>query len=120
VGERVELDLERVAKLESILGSDLPDILSSLVASMAARIAQAEEALTDGRLQDLTQAAHGCRNDALMVGAQPMLGALNELEDASRADRLEDARGAMQRLLDVWPETRAELQQAVHTYSNAD
>jgi HPt (histidine-containing phosphotransfer) domain-containing protein len=114
MGERVELDLERVAKLESVLGSDLPEILASLVASMSARVAQAEEALADGRLQDVTQAAHGCRNDALMVGAQPMLAALNDLEDASRADRLQDACGAMQRLRDVWPETRDELQRAVH------
>ena len=27
MGERVELDLERVAKLEGILGSDLPEIV---------------------------------------------------------------------------------------------
>jgi HPt (histidine-containing phosphotransfer) domain-containing protein len=120
VGERVQLDLERVAKLESILGSELPDIVASLVTSMSARIAQLEEALADGRLQDATQAAHGCRNDALMVGAQPMLAALTELEDASRGDRLEEARAAMQRLRDVWPETRDELQRAVHSAANAD
>ena len=120
MGERVELDLERVAKLESILGSELPEILASLVASMSARMAHAEEALADGRLQDVTQAAHGCRNDALMVGAQPMLAALDELEDASRGDRLQDARAAMQRLHGVWPETRDELQRAVHDAANAD
>ena len=98
MGERVELDLERVAKLESILGSDLPEILASLVASMSARIEQAEEALADDRLADVTQAAHACRNDALMVGAQPMLAALSELEDASRGNRLEDAHAAMQQV----------------------
>ena len=116
----MELDLERIAKLESILGSDLPEILGSLVASMSARIEQAEQALADGRLQDVTQAAHGCRNDALMVEAQPMLAALNELEDASRGARLDDARAAMQRLGDIWPETRDELQRAMHGAVNAD
>ena len=120
MGERVHLDLERVAKLESILGSELPEIVGSLLASMSARIAQAEEALADGRLQDVTQAAHGCRNDALMVGAQPMLAALNELEDASRGGRLDEARAAMQRWRDAWPETRDELQRAVHSGANAD
>jgi HPt (histidine-containing phosphotransfer) domain-containing protein len=120
VGERVELDLERVAKLESILGSELPEIVASLVGSMSARIAQAEEALADGRIEDLTQAAHACRNDALMVGAQPMLTALNELEEASRADQLEEARAAMQRLREIWPETRDQLQRAVHSAANAD
>lgn len=120
MGERVELDLERVANLESILGSDLPEILASLAASMSAGIAQAEQALADDRLQDVTQAAHACRNDALMVGAQPMLAALSELEAASRGGRLEDAHAAMERLRYVWPETRDELQRAVHSAANAD
>ena len=120
MGERVELDLERVAKLEDILGSELSEILASLVVGMTEQIERAEEGLADDRLRDVTQAAHRCRNDALMVGAQPMLAALNELEDASRANRLEDAHAAMQRLRDVWPETRAELQRAVHSAVNAD
>ena len=120
MGERVELDLERVAKLENILGSDLREILASLVASMSARVEQAEQALADDRLQGVIQAAHGCRNDALMVGAQPMLAALNELEDAGRDDRLQDAQAAMERLRDIWPETRDELQRAVHGAVNAD
>ena len=120
MGERVELDLERVAKLEGILGSDLPEIVGSLVKSMDTRIEQAEQALADDRLKDAVQAAHGCRNDALMVGAQPMLAALSELEDASRASRLEDAHEAMRRLREVWPETRDELQRSVHGAVNAD
>jgi hypothetical protein len=48
-----------------------------------------------------------------MVGAQPLLAALNELEDAGRGDRLQDAQAAMERLRDIWPETRDELQRAV-------
>jgi HPt (histidine-containing phosphotransfer) domain-containing protein len=120
MGERVELDLERVAKLEDILGSDLSEILVLLVAGMAQQIERAEAALDDGRLADVTQAAHRCRNDALMVGAQPLLAALSELEDASRIERLEDAHVAMQRLREVWPETRRELQRAVHSAVNAD
>ncbi len=120
MGERVELDLERVAKLEDILGSELPEILASLVAGMTEQIERAEEGLADDRLQDVTQAAHRCRNDALMVGAQPLLAALSELEDASRAGRLEDAREAMNRLREVWPETRDELHKAVHSAVNAD
>ena len=120
MGVRVELDLERVAKLEDVLGSKLSEILASLVAGMEEQVERAEKALADGRLQDVTQAAHRCRNDALMVGAQPMLAALSELEDASRGDRLEDARAAMQRLREVWPETRSELQRAVHNGVNED
>jgi|SRR5690348_16537937 HPt (histidine-containing phosphotransfer) domain-containing protein len=120
MGERVELDLERVAKLEDILGSDLSEILAAMAEGMAEQIDRAEQALADGRLPDVTQAAHRCRNDALMVGAQPLLAALTELEDASRGERPEDARAAMQRLHEVWPETRSELQRAVHSAVNSD
>jgi HPt (histidine-containing phosphotransfer) domain-containing protein len=120
MGVRVELDLDRVAKLESILGAGLSEIVGSLVASMSAQIEQAERALVDDRLRDVTQAAHCCRNDALMVGAQPMLAALTELEDASRSDRLEATHVAMQRLRDVWPQTRDELQRVVHGAVQAD
>ena len=116
----MELDLERVAKLEDVLGSDLSEILASLVAGMAEQIQRAEEALADDRLRDVTQAAHRCRNDALMVGAQPLLAALSALEDASRGERLADAHAAMQRLREVWPETRSELQRAVHSAVDAD
>jgi HPt (histidine-containing phosphotransfer) domain-containing protein len=90
------------------------------MASMTARIEQAQRALADDRLQDVVQAAHGCRNDALMVGAQPLLTALTELEDASRGDRVQDAHAAMQRLSDIWPQTRDELQRAVHGAVNSD
>jgi hypothetical protein len=55
-----------------------------------------------------------------MVGAQPMLAALNDLEDASRGGRLDDARAAMVWLQDVWPDTRDQLQRAVHSAANAD
>jgi HPt (histidine-containing phosphotransfer) domain-containing protein len=108
----VELDLERVAKLESLLGADLPEIVGSLVASMSTQIARVEEALAAGRLQDVTEAAHRCRNDALMVGAQPLLAALTDLETASRSARQGSANQAMKRLREVWPETRDELMRA--------
>lgn len=120
MGQRVKLDLERVAKLEGVLGADLPEIVESLVASMSAQIEQAERALAAKRLQDVTQAAHACRNDALMLSAQPMLSTLNELEDASRSERLGATHTAMQRLRDVWAETREELQRAVHDAVNGD
>jgi HPt (histidine-containing phosphotransfer) domain-containing protein len=118
VGVRVELDVDRVAKLEGILGADLGQIVASLVASMATQVDRAEQALQAERLQDVTQAVHQCRNDALMVGAQPLLARLNDVEHASRRGRLQETRAAMQRLREVWPETRDELQRVVHPGPN--
>ena len=112
---KLELDLERIAKLEDLLGAQLPEILDALVAGIYEQVDRAEEALDSGRPQDAIQPAHRCRNDALMVGAQPMLAALSDLEYGSRGDRLEDAHAAMQRLREVWPETRSEFQSAAHS-----
>jgi HPt (histidine-containing phosphotransfer) domain-containing protein len=112
MGVHVELDLERVARLQSVLGADLIEIVGSLVASMETQIDQVERSLDAGRLEDVTQATHHCRNDALMVGVQPLLAALTELETASRSARLDSVHEAVKRLREVWPDTRDELVRA--------
>ncbi|HEY1510289.1 MAG TPA: Hpt domain-containing protein [Solirubrobacteraceae bacterium] len=113
MGAFVQLDLERVAKLEQILGSGLREIIESLIASISRQLELAERALAEDRLSDVTQPAHTGRNDALLVGAQPLLRHLTELEDASRTGRLEDAREALSQVCEVWPETREALQLVV-------
>jgi HPt (histidine-containing phosphotransfer) domain-containing protein len=113
MGAFVQLDLERVAKLERMLGVGLREIIESLIASVSRQLDLAERALDDDRLSDVTQPAHTGRNDALLVGAQPLLTHLTELEDASRTGRLEDARTALRQVREVWPETREALQMIV-------
>jgi HPt (histidine-containing phosphotransfer) domain-containing protein len=107
------LDLKRIAELGSLIGSDLEGLLGSLALSMADSIEALERALAAGDLGQATQAAHSCRNDALIVGARQVLAALSEVEAASRALRLEEARAAFERVRAAWPATRAELERAV-------
>ena len=112
MGASVQLDLDRIAKLQGLLGADLGEIVTSLIASMNDQIDLAQRALASGRLQDVTQPAHRCRNDALMVGAQPLLTALTALEAASRDGRLRAAQEAAAQLRAVWPKTREQLERA--------
>jgi HPt (histidine-containing phosphotransfer) domain-containing protein len=106
------LDLKRIAELGSLIGSDLEGLLGSLAQSMASSIEALERALTAGDLAQATQAAHSCRNDALIVGARAILVALSEVEAATRDMRLEPARAAFARVQEAWPSTRAELERA--------
>ena len=71
-----------------------------------------EAALAGGDLDRATQAAHRCRNDALMVGAKPLQHALTALEAATRDHDLSRAREALEQVRAVWPATREQLTEA--------
>jgi HPt (histidine-containing phosphotransfer) domain-containing protein len=106
------LDLKRIAELSSLIGSDLEAMLSSLVKSMARSIEELEGAIAGADLEGATQAAHRCRNDALVVGARHLQAALSTVEAHSRDLRLEPAREALDQVREAWPLTRQELERA--------
>ena len=102
-------DLQRIEELQTVLGADTETILASMLASMTKAIEQAQEAVGAGELGGATDPAHRARNDALMLGAQPLLAALTELEAATRDCDEARAAAAHERLGEVWPPTRDEL-----------
>jgi HPt (histidine-containing phosphotransfer) domain-containing protein len=106
------LDLERIAEVSRLIGSDLEGMLISLVQSMARSIEDLERAIADADLEGATQAAHRCRNDALIVGARELLAALTSLEAHSRNLQLGPARDALEPVRRAWPAARAELERA--------
>ena len=110
---QARVDRERVIQLEEILGMELAKVVSSLVASVDLELDNIDQALTAGRPEDAVHPAHRARNDGLMVGAGPLLAALTEVETASSRGELEPARAALQRVREVWPETREELERCV-------
>ena len=107
------VDRARVIQLEEILGMELGDVVSSLVSSVSLEIENVDRALAAGRPEDATHPAHRARNDGLMIGAEPLLGALIDVETASSRGELEPARAALARVRQVWPETREELERCV-------
>jgi CheY-like chemotaxis protein len=108
-------DLSRIAQLKDVMGSDASAIAASILASMAGAIEEIEAALAAGELDRATGAAHSARNDALMVGAQPLLAALTELEAATRRGNADGAGGALERIRAVWPPTRDALAGVPHS-----
>ena len=78
------IDLGRIGELEEVMGTDAAAIVSSMLDNMTTAIDEVEHAIAAGDLDRATGAAHRCRNDALMLGAQPLLTALTDLEAATR------------------------------------
>ena len=72
------IDLQRIGELEDALGADAAAIAGSMLQNMTAAIEELEAALAAGELDRATQAAHRCRNDALMLGARELLAALTD------------------------------------------
>jgi HPt (histidine-containing phosphotransfer) domain-containing protein len=103
------IDLEQILRLQGVMGSDAGAIVTSMLTSMTETIEEVEAAAAAGDLDRVIQAAHRCRNDALALGARPLLKALTELETAGREYDKVRARQALLRVQEVWPPTRAEL-----------
>ncbi len=103
------IDLRRIGELQDALGADAAAIAGSMLQNMTAAIEELEAALAAGELDRATQAAHRCRNDALMLGARELLAALTDLEAATRGSDESGAGAALGRVRQVWPPTRDEL-----------
>jgi hypothetical protein len=105
----VELDGKRISELETVIEGGFEQIVAELERSMTELIERIELTTSSGELQNAAQAAHACRNDALLVDAQELLGALTTLEDAAFKGRRVAASDALRRVRAVWPATRAAL-----------
>ncbi|HTX08233.1 MAG TPA: hypothetical protein VME22_06455 [Solirubrobacteraceae bacterium] len=102
-------DLEQIRRLQGVLGSDAASIVAPMLAGLTKAIEEVEAGLAAGDLARATRAAHAARNDALMLGARPLLEALTELEAAGREFDQARADEALLRVREVWPPTRDEL-----------
>jgi HPt (histidine-containing phosphotransfer) domain-containing protein len=107
---KVELELQRIAQLQEVMGAQLGEIIEGIVQSISTAIAQLEEALRAGELDRAAKAAHACRNDALMVGAKQLLVALTEIENCARNGQAPRAHRALLAVRETWPVTREELE----------
>lgn len=110
---KAPVDRGRVIALEAILGMELGEVVESLVRSVSSEIEKVDRALGAGRPQDAVHPAHRARNDGLMIGAEPLLAALLDVETAGSRGELAPAWAALARVRAVWPVTREELERCV-------
>jgi HPt (histidine-containing phosphotransfer) domain-containing protein len=103
------VDLNRIDELRSVFGDDLRSMLVELRDNIKQSARQIEAGLVDGRLDEVAMAAHGARNDALMLGARHLLPALEELEQTARRGALSDAQRAAAQVQQKLPPTLREL-----------
>jgi hypothetical protein len=102
-------DPHRIAQIEQVMGVKAGTMVASMLASLTDAIERLEAAVDAGDLDPAIQAAHAARNDALMLGAGPLQGALSDLEAAARDADEPRAGAALERVRAVWPPTRDEL-----------
>jgi hypothetical protein len=114
-----ELDLSRLAELQQLLDSGLPQIIGTLLNELDRALGAIGEALDDGDLAAAALAAHAARNSALMISARPLLAALEALEEGARRDDAQAARQAQCRVGEAWPPLRSQLERAAATGGTA-
>jgi hypothetical protein len=114
-----ELDLSRLAELQQQLDSGLPQIVGTLIEELDRALGEIGEALDEGDLTAAALAAHAARNSALMIGARPLLAALEALEAGARSDDGQAAGEAHRRVGEAWPPLRFQLQRAAGTREGA-
>jgi hypothetical protein len=102
-------DLEQILRLQGVMGSDPAAIVASLLRSMTEAMGALEDAVAAGHLDRATQAAHRGRNDALVLGARPLLKALTDLEAAGRDHDEARVADALVHVRAAWAPTRDEL-----------
>lgn len=104
-----ELDLSRLDRVAELLDTSVPEIVADILEKLTAGIEALDGQLDPDDLEGTAKAAHACRNEALLVSAQPLLHALTALEHAAREEHLADVRAAQVTLAEVWPATRQAL-----------
>ena len=114
------LDLQRIEELEHVIGGDLATIVAGIARSLQTALDDVARALEGNDLSTAARAAHAGRNDALTIGADPLLAALTDVETASRDSRAGAAGEAFARAESLWPATREALGQAASTPTRGD
>jgi len=105
-----ELDLTRLTELQELLGSELSEIVATLVDEITRAVDEIEAGIADGDLRAAALAAHAARNSALMLDAKPTLDALRAIETGARDEDLVIAQEGLERLRSAWPALRRRLQ----------
>jgi hypothetical protein len=105
-------DLRRLHELQTLLGSELPSIVATLLGELNRAMAEVRSGIDAGDWQSAELGAHSARNSALMLDARPLLAALDDVERATRRGHRPSATAAGAQLRRVWPELRTQLEAA--------
>jgi hypothetical protein len=108
-----DLDLARLGELQDLLGTQLSEIVATLLDELGRALGDIDAALATRDLNAVALAAHAARNSALMINAQPLLARLGELEACARRQELTSALAAQQYVTEAWPPLRRSLELAV-------
>ncbi len=107
----VALDAERLAQLRVFDDCERREIVGGAVRMIAEQLNQIDAALAAGDHRLTAEAAHGARNEALIMGALELCAAFARLEQAARQRDQTAARAAKREADAAWPATRQAIAQ---------
>jgi HPt (histidine-containing phosphotransfer) domain-containing protein len=108
------LDLSRLTQLRELDGMTprgWEEMVSGLIESLGGVIDRLGAGLAGEDLDEVTQAAHLGRNDALMFGAGELATALGAIERAARVGDADRARRELPRVTSLWSQAHAAIDQ---------
>jgi len=108
------LDLSRLTELRELDGMTAQgweEMVNGLIGSLGRVIDRLSAGLAGDDLEEVTQAAHLGRNDALMFGARELARALGTIEQAARTGNADRARRELPRVGSLWQQTLAAIEQ---------
>lgn len=97
------LDADRLAQLRVFSDTERHEIAKGAATAITAQLDRLERALSSSDLDTVADAAHGARNETLLVGAGQLTSAFADLEQAARAGEQEAARAAAEQVKAIWP-----------------
>jgi HPt (histidine-containing phosphotransfer) domain-containing protein len=102
----VQLDTERLRDLEIFSQSELEVIGRRAIDEISRHLNAVDDAVAGQDLTVAGEAAHGARNEALLMGARELAEAFQSVEDAARAGDGSGVGEAVGRARALWPSTR--------------
>jgi hypothetical protein len=103
------VDPSRITQLQEIMGPEAESMVATMLSSLAGAIERLDALVASCEVEAAIQVTHSARNDALMLGAGVLEGALRELESAARDADAARAKAMLERVRTVWAPTWEQL-----------
>lgn len=110
----MQLDAARLRDLEIFSQKELEVIGRRAIDQISRHLDAVEDAVAGQDLGRAGEAAHGARNEALLVGARELAEALQSVEDEARAGGGSGVGEAVGRARALWPSTREAIARATY------
>ncbi len=114
------IDMSAFDQFVAMWGDEAGDVIQEIVGIFLENAPQLlggmQGALEAGNMRDLQRLAHTIKSNSATVGAHSLAQVAQELEDAAKEGRREDAAVLFREIQDTFPEVRQQLEHILETF----